>query len=232
MFLEPMLLGRYPADLMPLFEDIMADGDLATIRQPLDFYGVNYYNPMKVAAAGRTPTSRSSSHDVVGYPRPTSAGRSCPTRSASGWSCSARGSAPRCRRSTITESGCQLWHRPGQNGVVDDQARIDCLRSHVQRRLRGDHPRVDVRGYYCWSLMDNFEWAEGYTQRFGLVHVDYETLKRTPEELVPLVRRPDPRRSPSTSDPATSGAAPRVWHTRAVHPSEGTDVRPFPTRTR
>ena len=98
MFLEPMLLGRYPADLMPLFEDVMADGDLATIRQPLDFYGVNYYNPMRIAAADED--SRSSSATSSATRPPTSAGRSCPTRCASGWSCSAPASAPRCRRSS------------------------------------------------------------------------------------------------------------------------------------
>ena len=85
-FLEPMLLGRYPVDLMPLFEDVMVDGDLATIRQPLDFYGVNYYNPIKVAAAVRglrAPLRQPRRSSAT--PPPTSAGRSCPTRCASSW---------------------------------------------------------------------------------------------------------------------------------------------------
>ena len=68
MFLEPMLLGRYPADLAPLLEDVIRDGDLATIRQPLDFYGVNYYNPMKIAAAGDEAPMPFESRELVGYP--------------------------------------------------------------------------------------------------------------------------------------------------------------------
>ena len=81
----------------------------------------------------------------------------------------------------ITESGCSYNTGPDENGVVDDQARIDYLRSHVNAVSEAITRGVDVRGYYCWSLMDNFEWAEGYTQRFGLVHVDYETQRRTPK---------------------------------------------------
>jgi beta-glucosidase len=65
--------------------------------------------------------------------------------------------------------------------VVDDQSRIDYLDGHVRAVADAVARGVDVRGYYCWSLMDNFEWAHGYTQRFGLVHVDYDTLVRTPK---------------------------------------------------
>jgi beta-glucosidase len=79
----------------------------------------------------------------------------------------------------ITESGCSYNVGPDADGVVDDQARIDYLRAHVNAVSEAIQRGVDVRGYYCWSLMDNFEWAEGFTQRFGLVHVDYETLERT-----------------------------------------------------
>jgi beta-glucosidase len=82
----------------------------------------------------------------------------------------------------ITESGCSYDTGPDENGVVDDQARIDYLRSHVNAVSEAITRGVDVRGYYCWSLMDNFEWAEGYAPRFGLVHVDFGTLKRTPKQ--------------------------------------------------
>jgi beta-glucosidase len=84
MFLEPMLLGRYPADLMPLLEGLAEPGDMATIRQPLDFYGVNYYNPMRVAAADEDADMPSSSARSSATPTPTAAGRSCPTHCGSG----------------------------------------------------------------------------------------------------------------------------------------------------
>jgi beta-glucosidase len=78
----------------------------------------------------------------------------------------------------ITESGCAYNMEPDENGVVDDQPRIDYLESHLNAVATAIHRGVDVRGYYSWSLMDNFEWAEGYTKRFGIVHVDYSTQKR------------------------------------------------------
>jgi beta-glucosidase len=81
----------------------------------------------------------------------------------------------------ITENGCSYATGPDESGVVDDQLRIDYLDSHIRAVAAAVGRGVDVRGYYCWSLMDNFEWAEGFTQRFGLVHVDYDTLARTPK---------------------------------------------------
>ena len=81
----------------------------------------------------------------------------------------------------ITESGCSYATEPDADGVVDDQERIDYLDSHLRAVAVAVRAGVDVRGYYTWSLLDNFEWAEGYTQRFGLVYVDYETLERIPK---------------------------------------------------
>ena len=81
----------------------------------------------------------------------------------------------------VTESGCAYNMGPDEDGVVDDQPRIDYLDSHLRAVCEAISAGVDVRGFYTWSLLDNFEWSEGYTQRFGLVHVDYETQKRTPK---------------------------------------------------
>ena len=81
----------------------------------------------------------------------------------------------------VTENGCSYAMGPDAHGVVDDQPRIDYLDSHLRAVAAAIEQGVDVRGYYCWSLMDNFEWSEGFTQRFGLVHVDYETQVRTPK---------------------------------------------------
>jgi beta-glucosidase len=182
MYVEPMLLGRYPADLAPLLEDVIADGDLATIRQPLDFYGVNYYNPMKIGAAPEDAEMPFEFRELVGYPT-TDFGWPVVPDALREWLITLRA---RYRAALppimITESGCSYAMGPDENGVVDDQPRIDYLDAHLRAVATAIERGVDVRGYYAWSLMDNFEWAEGYTQRFGLVHVDYETQVRTPKK--------------------------------------------------
>ncbi|MBB6628053.1 beta-glucosidase [Nocardioides sp. KIGAM211] len=181
MYVEPMLLGRYPADLAPLLEDVVRDGDLATIRQPLDFYGVNYYNPMKIAAAGEESEMPFEFRELVGYPT-TDFGWPVVPDGLREWLITLRA---RFRAALpplmITESGCSYAMGPDADGVVDDQPRIDYHEAHLRAIATAIQRGVDVRGYYAWSLLDNFEWAEGYTQRFGLVHVDYETQVRTPK---------------------------------------------------
>ncbi len=181
MFLEPMLLGRYPADLWPLLEDVVQPGDLATIRQPLDFYGVNYYNPMKIGAAPEEAELPFERRELLGYPV-TDYGWPVVPDSLREWLIMFRA---RFRAALppimITESGCAYSVGPDADGVVDDQPRIDYLDAHLRAVSEAITRGVDVRGYYTWSLMDNFEWTAGYTQRFGLVHIDYDTLARTPK---------------------------------------------------
>ncbi len=181
MFTEPMLLGRYPADILPLIEPVILEGDLATIRQPLDFYGVNYYFPQRVAAAGEESENPFEFLQLVGY-ETTDFGWPVVPDALREWLIILRA---RYRAAVppimITESGCSYGVGPDANGVVDDQARIDYLDAHLRAVATAIGQGVDVRGYYTWSLMDNFEWAEGFTQRFGLVHVDYDTLRRTPK---------------------------------------------------
>jgi beta-glucosidase len=181
MFLEPMLLGRYPADLWPLLEDVVRTGDLATIRQPLDFYGVNYYNPMKIGAAPEEAEMPFEFRELVGYPTTDFDWPVVPDALRE-WLITFRA---RFRAALppimITESGCAYGMGPDADGVVDDQPRIDYLDGHLRAVAEAVARGVDVRGYYTWSLLDNFEWNEGYTQRFGLVHVDYDTQVRTPK---------------------------------------------------
>jgi beta-glucosidase len=181
MFTEPMLLGRYPQDLQPLLDPIVRDGDMATIRQPLDFYGVNYYNPFKIGAAREDAEMPFEFRELVGYPV-TDFGWPVVPDALREWLITLRA---RYRAALppiyITESGCAYNMGPDENGVVDDQPRIDYLDAHLRAVATAAQRGVDVRGYYTWSLMDNFEWSEGFTQRFGLVHVDYDTLVRTPK---------------------------------------------------
>jgi beta-glucosidase len=181
MFAEPMLFGRYPHDLVPLLDPVIQAGDLATIRQPLDFYGVNYYNPIRIAAAEEDSPVPFEQLSIVGYPT-TDFGRPVVPDSLREWLITLRA---RYRAALppiiITESGCSYATGPDANGVVDDQDRIDYLDAHLRAVAVAVRAGVDVRGYYTWSLMDNFEWAEGYTQRFGLVWIDYETQERIPK---------------------------------------------------
>ena len=177
-FADPMLLGSYPegfTEVMPIQDD-----DLAAIHQPLDFYGFNYYNPMRVSAAPEGSALPYKQDDIPGYPQ-----------TEFGWPIVPEGLRqvigqlveryPDIPPIYITENGCSYAMGPDEQGVVDDQPRIDYLDSHLRAVAHAIADGADVRGYYCWSLMDNFEWAEGYTQRFGLVHVDYDTLVRTPK---------------------------------------------------
>jgi len=182
MFAEPMLFGHYPRDLELLVEPFIEPGDMATIRQPLDFYGVNYYNPMRIAAAEDEEADMPfEQRAVVGYPV-TDFGWPVVPDSLREWLITLRA---RYRAALppiiITESGCAYGTGPDAEGVVDDQERIDYLDSHLRAVAVAVRAGVDVRGFYTWSLLDNFEWAEGYTQRFGLVYVDYETLERIPK---------------------------------------------------
>ncbi|HEX7717265.1 MAG TPA: GH1 family beta-glucosidase [Marmoricola sp.] len=179
-FADPVLLGRYPEGFLDLMGPGAAD-DLAAIAQPLDFYGVNYYNPMCVAAPADPASAMPfDQREIPGYPK-----------TDFGWPVVPDGLRellvllheryPSMPPVMITENGCSYGMGPDAHGVVDDQPRIDYLDSHLRAVATAIEQGVDVRGYYCWSLMDNFEWTEGYTQRFGLVHVDYETQRRTPK---------------------------------------------------
>ncbi|WP_347177398.1 GH1 family beta-glucosidase [Glycomyces sp. L485] len=185
MFTDPVLLGRYPdlaafgvdGDALPFVED----GDLATIAAPLDGLGVNYYNPTRLAAP------------VPGSPLPfeTTEFEGVDTTDF-GWPVLPSGLTRTLTDLTedygdalpplwITENGCSYFTAPDADGAIADRARIDYLEAHVRAVAEAIDQGADVRGYLVWSLLDNFEWAEGYHQRFGLVHVDPESRNRTPK---------------------------------------------------
>jgi beta-glucosidase len=163
-------------------DDLVLPGDMATIRQPLDFYGVNYYSPVKIAAAPDEAPMPFERLEPLGYPL-TDRGWPVVPDALREWLIMFRA---RYRAALppimITESGCAYNDEPDSSGVVDDRRRIDYLDAHLRAVATAIQRGVDVRGFYTWSLMDNFEWAEGLAQRFGLVHIDYETLRRTPKK--------------------------------------------------
>jgi beta-glucosidase len=184
LFTDPLLLGAYPdMSALGLGSDGPAgvqDGDLAIISARLDALGVNYYNPTRVAAApgSSLPFSR---EKIPGYPVTAFGWPVIPA----GLSDLLTGLKNRYGQSLppvyITENGCSVHDEVSPDGIVDDQPRISYLDGHIRALRDAMTAGVDVRGYFAWSLLDNFEWAEGFHQRFGLVHVDFANQRRTPK---------------------------------------------------
>ncbi|WP_396452993.1 GH1 family beta-glucosidase [Actinomadura sp.] len=177
LFTDPVLLGRYP--------ELMADApfvrpeDMPVIASPIDFLGVNYYHPTRLATASEGPLP----FDIVDITEYPTTGMGWPIVPDAFLSLlrtlDARYDLPPLY---ITENGCSFPDEVGPDGTVDDSSRIEFLDAHIKAMRTAIDEGIDIRGYYTWSLLDNFEWAEGYHPRFGLVHVDYETQKRTPKK--------------------------------------------------
>src|SRR5690606_37885816 len=185
-FTDPVLGAAYPEDAEAVWGHLTdfrfrRDGDLEVIAEPLDFLGVNYYYRIHVEAA---PSSRGSTAHEIGVRQVKPEGVA---RSGLGWPIEPDGlyatltglreRYPGLPPLYVTENGCSY---PDEVGVADD-ARIDFIRTHLAAAARAIADGVDLRGYFYWSLIDNFEWARGYEPRFGLVHVDYATQARTPK---------------------------------------------------
>jgi beta-glucosidase len=184
-FLDPVLRGGYPADLVELYEErfgpleFVQPGDLEEIAAPVDFLGVNFYQPAVV----RTNSADGPlALEQVEWDGP---------RTAMGWTVeptSLTALLLRLKRDygdvpfVITENGASYDDPPldGQ-AVIEDPQRVAYLRGHVEAVERAVEDGVDVRGYYVWSLLDNFEWEHGYERRFGIVAVNFDNLKRTPK---------------------------------------------------
>ncbi|MEV7734801.1 GH1 family beta-glucosidase [Streptomyces sp. NPDC088921] len=183
LFADPVLLGEYPSGLGELMPGDVA-ADLKIISEPLDFYGVNYYAPTRVGApqgediefGGLTIPAELpfSVQEIEGVPVTDFGWPVVPEGLTELLTAFHERYGDRLPPVVITENGCSYEG-------VDDQDRIAYLDGHVRALHQAVEAGVDVRGYFVWSLMDNFEWAEGYARRFGLVHVDFETLARTPK---------------------------------------------------
>lgn len=177
---DPPVLGHYPeAGLRAYGKAVpkMRPGDMETICQPLDFYGCNIYSSsaMRAGADGRPeqvtpPTGHAHTHFLWAV-----------EPEAMYWG--PKFLAERYKLPVvITENGLSLSDWVDLDGRVHDATRIDFLKRYLRQLDRAIHDGVDVRGYFHWSIMDNFEWAEGYKHRFGLIHVDYDTQRRTLKE--------------------------------------------------
>jgi beta-glucosidase len=195
LFLDPLFQGRYPADVL---EDLAGlggleragDADLEAVAAPLDLLGVNYYRRWTVAARpgrprlGGPPSPWVAAGDVefVARDRP---------RTALGWEIDPSGLDElllRLHRDYpslplyVTENGAAFDDGVDQQGRVRDPDRVRFLDGHLRAVHRAIEGGADLRGYFVWSLLDNFEWAEGYGPRFGIVYVDFPTQRRLPKD--------------------------------------------------
>ena len=181
-FSEPLLTGAYPdLEALGLPPMPVQDGDLEAIGGSIDFYGINFYNPTTVTAAGEDSPIPFDIVPTPGVPV-TGFGPEWPIM-------------PGALRDLLIDLHARHPHLPpviiGENGAsfpeperatrIDDTARIDYLAGHIAAVGEAIGAGVPVEEYTVWSLLDNWEWADGYTQRFGLVHVDFETGERTPK---------------------------------------------------
>jgi len=184
-FLDPLFGREWPAEMIEqigAFADQRRPGDLAICAQPLDFIGLNYYT-RSIAQAPQSAAEQRRGYRFV-PPDPQR-----PDITHIGWEIYPQG-LERVTRNLlaqwplppiwITENGA-ADNTPVAVGVCDDQLRLGYLQSHLAQLSQMVASGLDIRGYYVWSLLDNFEWAQGYTQRFGVVHVDYATQQRTPK---------------------------------------------------
>ena len=169
-YMDPIFRGEYPQDPGIEHYPVVQQGDMALIQAPLDYLGVNYYT--RIWASASKPE----------VPAPKELGET-----DMGWEIYPDGLRKvlidihrdyKLPPLYITENGmaCADEVRAGR---VNDQQRIDYVRMHLESIAKAREAGVDVRGYFYWSLMDNFEWESGYSKRFGLIHVDYATQKRT-----------------------------------------------------
>ncbi|RYF79975.1 MAG: beta-glucosidase [Comamonadaceae bacterium] len=176
---DPLLLGSYPADIFRLWpgtEPLVLPGDMEIISTPMDFFGINYYFNSVVESNGQGGYKEAPHSDNV-------------ERTQMGWEVYPQGLTEilvdfhqryKMPPVYITENGMASDDRVAEDGVADPQ-RIRFLESHLMAVNAAMQAGVDVRGYFIWSLMDNFEWSYGYERRFGITHVDYTTQVRTPK---------------------------------------------------
>jgi beta-glucosidase len=181
-FLDPLFGRGYPADTLELLGDAaprMQPGDLDAIAAPTDFLGVNYYFPERV---GNDPDG---SHGPM---RARLVEKDGIERTGFGWEVSPQGLVDLLTRIQrdyhpaviqLTENGSTFEDVLTPDGHVHDAERLSYLQRHLAALKAAVDAGVPVKGYFAWSLLDNFEWAEGYLRRFGLAHVDYATQQRT-----------------------------------------------------
>ena len=187
LYLEPALHGTYPdifPDGVPADRMGIEDGDMDLVRAPMDFIGINLYTRTRVAAQSGGPLN------IGAVPVPVEGDSSGP-KTDIGWEVWPDSLYDMLMRITrdydtpvieVTENGCSYGDAPNAQGVIHDSRRREFYQGYLEAVARAISQGADVRGYHAWSLLDNFEWAEGYEQRFGLTWVDFQTGDRTLKE--------------------------------------------------
>ena len=183
-YLDPIFFGEYPEAMAELFGEAwprFPSADFDDIRAPVDFVGINYY---------KRGVTKNDPHKLI--ERASGVRQTRSTHTETDWEVYAPGLTDillwfRERYGVmplyVTENGAAFYDPPtAQNGEVDDPLRVDYLRQHIAALREALRRGVDVRGYFVWSLLDNLEWSLGFSKRFGIVHVDFHTLQRTPKK--------------------------------------------------
>ncbi len=193
LFLEPVLQGRYPAHATPALlppDSLIAADDMATIGQPVDFLGINYYASTYLRAGDPTDLRRNESRPRCGLPGVVEYSPEWLERTDMGWIVDADGLYDLLTRLSkdapglplyITENGCAAEDYVNPEGLVNDPERVRYLHQHLAAAARAIGDGVNLTGYYVWSLLDNFEWGWGYQKRFGIIFVDFGTQHRIPK---------------------------------------------------
>ena len=183
-YLDPVFHGRYPAELKEIFGEAWPEwpaADYALLKEPFDFLGVNYY------------TRNVTRHDPNSWPlRAGPVPQKSATYTETGWEVFPKGLTDVLLwvkenygpiPMYITENGAAFFDPPVADGdTVEDPLRVKYFRAHLRAVREAMNRGCDIRGYFAWSLLDNLEWSLGYSKRFGIVHVDFETQKRTPKQ--------------------------------------------------
>jgi beta-glucosidase len=205
-WLDPLHGRGYPADMIEVYgvEPPVRPGDLETIAAPMDHFGLNYYFRQVVTDDPEGPLPHARTVSVPDW-----------TLTAMGWEVYADGLEQLLRRVHeeyhvprvyVTENGSAWPDEIEPDGQVQDKDRIDYLEQHLDAAVRAAGSGAPLAGYFAWSLLDNFEWAYGYAKRFGLVHVDYETQRRTVKasgyRYADIIRSYRRRSAPSLHRPA------------------------------
>ena len=204
LFLDPLFKGAYPADMLEHYSglapgfNVVADGDMDVISRPIDFLGVNFYTPITVCSPTRRADARAAGYWIPEADRSARVGdlnavqvlRPDVTRTQMGWEIEPGALTEILVRVRdeygtlplyVTENGAAFDDYVGTDGEVRDGDRIEYIDGHLRAVLTALAAGVDVRGYFVWSVLDNFEWGHGFSKRFGLTWVDYSSGERIPK---------------------------------------------------
>jgi beta-glucosidase len=181
-FLDPLFLGRYPEEMRDMFGPswpAIEAADADRVKAPIDFVGINYYLRLFVADENAAGPPRARIVDPPNSPR-----------TATGWEIYPPGLVETLLSVReqygdiplyITENGAAFDDQPDKNGDVQDADRVQYIRDHLRAARQAIDAGVNLRGYFVWSFLDNFEWHSGFSKRFGIVRVDYQSQRRIPK---------------------------------------------------